>query len=420
MKSHGQASIRSFFQPRQPSYAAPPSAPAPLPQGSSQFPSKTTTVTQIVQQQGEAPVAPPLPPQTAHASVAPVIIPAIPVLPSPPSLPSQASIVPVAEHHLPALRRINALLLPVPYPDTFYARVLDPAASGLFSRVILWQDAGAAEPKVIGGLVCQLEPSPFVDAHGNPRSLTARQQTPPPQSSSNVDLQVINSAYHAIYIQSLALLSPYRSLGLAAAALEHIVASAAVLKQIANPPAPPSINVATVYAHVWTDNEAGLRWYGARGFVQEGTEPVKGYYFKLKPDTAWVVRREIGVGTALGLPAVGSTKALSIASPPTQPSIVAKAANLPSRPPLRAGPSSNTAPSPGLSASSGLSFQHTRPDMEWNDMPPDMLSGPPPLSRSASNHLSPPPSAASSRSSSASGLARKKRDRAYPAAAFGT
>ncbi|KAK0749267.1 acyl-CoA N-acyltransferase, partial [Schizothecium vesticola] len=168
-------------------------------------------------------------------------------------LPSQASILPITASHVPALRRINSLLLSVPYPDSFYAALLDPSASGLLSRAILWRDTPASDPKVIGGIVCRLEPSST------------------------------NPTTHAIYLQSLALLSPYRAQGLAAAALEHIVSSAVLL-----PPA--SWDVQSVYAHVWTENEDGLRWYAARGFQREGREPVRRYYYKLRPDTAWIVR----------------------------------------------------------------------------------------------------------------------------------
>ncbi|KAF4446122.1 Pre-mRNA-splicing factor [Fusarium albosuccineum] len=77
------------------------------------------------------------------------------------------------------------------------------------------------------------------------------------------------------------------------------------------------------------------------------------------------------------------------------------------------GPPKNGASRPPL-PHSGRSYQNQRPETEWNDLPDDM----------ANRLLVPPPrgnpgesgSGASSRSSS---TARKKRDRAYPAAAFG-
>ncbi|KAK3298613.1 uncharacterized protein B0H64DRAFT_354221 [Chaetomium fimeti] len=452
-----QSSIRSFFQPRrQPEYAAPPST-AP--------PQDDNVAAQLTSK-------PPVPPTADHpnsTSTEPVTIPVtlppngVPILPSPPSLPSGATIVPLVEEHVPALRRINSLLLPVPYPDSFYAKALDPLASGLFSRAILWQDTEADTPKVIGGLICRLEPNPFLDTQGQllPHPF-------PPSHSQKPSNVPLNTPYHAIYIQSLALLSPYRSLGLAAAALEHIVASATIL-----PVAGSSIDARTIYAHVWTENEEGLKWYEARGFAREGAEPVKGYYFKLRPDTAWVVRRHIGptaaaaaanFTTTTSAPTTTTTTSTSSVPPAshTSDSVLAAAINLPtlapkpaqpaappppratSAPPRRP-PAAAAAPSPSASSSS-LSFQNARPESEWNDLPADMVSlgktgggggGSGGGSNNSPQLLSPntaaaanangvgtgtgtgagtPASGASSRSSS---TGRKKRDRAYPTAAFG-
>ena len=444
-----QPSIRSFFQPRQPNYVAPPSAPTPKSPASQPAVSTTTTI----ELRPTTLSTPPAPAaslttttttQQAQATPVPQCLPTIPNLPPPPSLPPQASIVPVLEHHIPALRRINSLLLPVNYPDSFYSRILSPQVSGLFSRVILWRDEPDSELKVVGGLVCRLEPSPFADANGNPPRIAPNvQKATPPQSGAKPPEQdscTPNGAIagpHAIYIQSLALLSPYRSLGLAAAALENVANSAAVLRQTpAGPGLPPSVNARTVYAHVWTENQDGLRWYEARGFARQGSAPVGGYYFRLRPDTAWVVRRDLGnlVGEgAEGRPGAVMTSSSSFSSsqvaaaaqisspppsqaasspPPPPPSTVAAAVNLPPPSSAQVPTPPTTTPSPAPS----LSFQNARPDREWNDLPLEMMGVGPPPGRSA--HLSAPGSGASSRSSSST--ARKKKDRSYPAAAFGS
>lgn len=364
-----QPSIRSFFQPRQlPKFAAPPTT-------------STTTPPPTASPTTNPPPAPPLPPPIATAPLPP---PTLPLLPPPPSLPPQASILPITATHVPPLRRINSLLLSVPYPDSFYASLLDPASSGLLSRAILWRDTPTSSPKVIGGIVCRLEPT----APGTPGT-------------------------QAIYLQSLALLSPYRAQGLAAAALEHIIASAVLLPQA-------SWDVRSVYAHVWTENEDGLRWYAARGFEREGSEPVRGYYYKLRPDTAWIVRRRVGEGAPP--PPPGATQ-------PTQGvrsggGVVAAAVNLP---PIGSGGGPPRRPSAAPSPSgSTLSFQNARPETEWNDLPEEMVKGSGGgggggAGASRSQLVPPPPtsgpgSATSSRSSSA---ARKKKERAYPTAAFG-
>lgn len=367
-----QPSIRSFFQPRQlPKFAAPPTTSTTTPP-----PPPTTTTT-------NPPPAPPLPPPTATAPLPP---PTLPLLPPPPSLPPQASILPITATHVPPLRRINSLLLSVPYPDSFYASLLDPSSSGLLSRAILWRDTPASSPKVIGGIVCRLEPT----APGTPGT-------------------------QAIYLQSLALLSPYRAQGLAAAALEHIIASAVLLPQA-------SWDVRSVYAHVWTENEDGLRWYAARGFEREGSEPVKGYYYKLRPDTAWIVRRRVGEGAPPPVPgATQSTQGVRSGG-----GVVAAAVNLPPIGSGGGGPPRRPSAAPSPSGST-LSFQNARPETEWNDLPEEMVKGSGGggggggAGASRSQLVPPPPtsgpgSATSSRSSSA---ARKKKERAYPTAAFG-
>ncbi|KAK0655561.1 hypothetical protein B0T16DRAFT_384407 [Cercophora newfieldiana] len=404
-----QPSIRSFFQPRQqPKYAAPPNSTATPPTFSEGDTKQTTS---------QPPPPPPLPLSLSAEPEQPAtsfIPPDLPVLAPPPSLPSQASIVPVIAAHIPALRRINSLLLPVAYPDSFYTKALDPLASGFLSRAILWQDDSSTEPKVIGGILCRLEPNPLLDATGQPRSAQlgprAQQLVTP-----------ADTPYHAIYIQSLALLSPYRSQGLAAATLEHIIASAALLSATGS-----SIDVRTVYAHVWTENAEGLKWYEARGFRREGFEPIRGYYFKLRPDTAWIIQRDIGPGAPPPPQApsqwqaawpTSSSPAPGSSSQGVNGGTMAAAVNLP---PITGA--SSTAPPPRRpsvtpsSSASSLSFQNARPETEWNDLPADMVGAGPGRSQLLSPS-SAPASTASSRSSSA---VRKKKDRAYPTAAFGS
>ncbi|OTA97643.1 hypothetical protein M434DRAFT_65315 [Hypoxylon sp. CO27-5] len=374
---NGQSSIKNFFKPKSPSYTPPPA---------------------VTRMQGAVPPPPPPPAAARPTAIPGQSGPKSPLSPLPASIPPtrpaslhpQATIAPILPEYIPALRRITSLLLPVNYPDSFYARLSDPLSSGAFSRVLLWSDPSDpnsnAAPKVIGGLVCRPEPSPFTSHRNKPQTPTT------PESQPN-----------ALYIQSLVLLAPYRQLGLAAALLDEVVRIAA--------DSPFACN--EVYAHVWTDNEDGLRWYLARGFTKHGE--IQGYYFKLKPDSAWIVRRQIASND------IGSTTTASANGTATTipPSVTAAAANLltrqtPTPPAAAPTPASGTlsAPPPPRGTSSGsspnrspgLSYQKTRPETEWNDLPADM-------------HASAPGSNASSRSSSAA--PRKKRDRAYPAAAFG-
>ncbi|KAI1089338.1 acyl-CoA N-acyltransferase [Rostrohypoxylon terebratum] len=376
--SNGQSSIRNFFQPKSPSYAPPPAISRTQATTSS-----TTSTTAPLPPPPSSSTARPPPITGQNGSKSPVPTTntnAPPPPPRPSSLHPQATIAPILPEHIPALRRITSLLLPVNYPDSFYQRLSDPLSSGAFSRVLLWTDPSDANgaPKVIGGLVCRPEPNPFT-----PTSAPTKP--------------------NALYIQSLVLLSPYRSLGLAAALLDEI-------SQLAR--ASP-FACEEVYAHVWTDNDDGLRWYLARGFAKYGE--IQGYYFKLKPDSAWIVRRKITTTSSSSplpsptnyplnpIPTTTTTAAANL--PPIAPRPVP--ASTLSAPPSGAGPSPNRTPA----GTPGISYQNARPETEWNDLPADMHAPTP------TNGGAPGSSATSSRSSSAA--PRKKRDRAYPAAAFG-
>ncbi|KAI1273678.1 acyl-CoA N-acyltransferase [Xylaria sp. FL0933] len=390
----GQSSIRNFFRPKPPAYAAPPSASKR---------EKHSTPT-------PPPSTPPPPTKTTPKTTTQPSRPA--------NLHPQASISRIKPEHIPALRRITSLLLPVNYPDSFYARLSDPLSSGAFSRVITWRDekkGSSGVEKVIGGLVCRPEPSPFHDGTVDSRRRSSAPTVPSPQPN-------------ALYIQSLVLLSPYRGLGLATALLDEVVADAAQSEFACD----------AVWAHVWTQNEEAMQWYTARGFAR--IEEVKKYYHKLHPDSAWIVRRDIGPGAVLGLGGSGPGAGMETKTMEPGNSVTAAVANLPINAPVAPlpSPSPGVAPSPQPEMSKipsnpvapplsrpppnplpnssrstpGQSFQNMRPETEWNDLPPDMQVSKP----GSSNSLSVPGSNASSRSSSA---ARKKRDRAYPAAAFG-
>ncbi|KAI0805415.1 acyl-CoA N-acyltransferase [Xylaria sp. FL0064] len=384
--ANGQSSIRNFFRPKQPAYAAPPSA------------SKR-------EKHSTPPPSTPPPPTIDAAATQPS---------RPANLHPQASISRIKPEHVPALRRITSLLLPVNYPDSFYARLSDPLSSGAFSRVITWRDekkGSSGVEKVIGGLVCRPEPSPFHDG-----------TVDSPRRSSGPT--VPSAQPNALYIQSLMLLSPYRNLGLATALLDEVVADAARSE----------FACGAVWAHVWTQNEEAMQWYNARGFAR--IEEVKKYYHKLHPDSAWIVRRDIGPGAVLGLGGSGPGAGKETKTMEPDNSVTAAVANLPISAPVPPSPGVNPSPQPEMSkiptnpgappltrpplnplpgssrSTPGQSFQNMRPETEWNDLPPDMQVN----KTGSSNSLSVPGSNASSRSSSA---ARKKRDRAYPAAAFG-
>ena len=183
--------------------------------------------------------------------------------------------------------------------------------------------------------------------------------------------------------------------------------NAAVDNIIAEALADKTLDIKAITAHVWTENEDGLKWYENRGFSKaEG--PIDGYYMKLRPSTAFLIRKQIAGGASVlaSLPK-GEKPAADTREVPL--GATAAAVNLPPLPPVANGTEEQNgdAPSRPPMASQGTSYQNLRPGMEWNDLPADMAPAVKPATKSG----------ASSRSSSTA--ARKKRDRSYPAAAFG-
>ncbi|KAI9044902.1 uncharacterized protein KD926_011075 [Aspergillus affinis] len=204
------------------------------------------------------------------------------------------TIEPVNTAHIPSLSRITGLLLPIRYPNSFYtATITDPVIASV-SRVAIYHDhpvaaapatspataASTGSDKVIGGIRCRLESVPPMAA----KRLPGKSQRDPAN----------------LYIQTLHLLSPYRSYGIAASLLNSLLFS--------TPPPSSSegdkgglqsgycvsslvrhYNIRTITAHVHEANDEGLKWYVSRGFTVE-SGVVENYYRKLRPSGARIVK----------------------------------------------------------------------------------------------------------------------------------
>ncbi|KIX09478.1 uncharacterized protein Z518_00558 [Rhinocladiella mackenziei CBS 650.93] len=163
-----------------------------------------------------------------------------------------ACIGPVLEPHLPSIQRLTSTTLPVRYGDAFFTSTISDPITNQLSRVVLY----ASEP--VGWIRCRLESCP---------PQTEASPSKPPLSQ--------------IYIQALALLSPYRHLGLATMLLDAVLASSIAEAE----------ETICIYAHVWEKNEDALDWYAKRGFKR--VMLIERYYRRLVPGGAWIVRREL-------------------------------------------------------------------------------------------------------------------------------
>lgn len=256
---------------------------------------------------------------------------AIPIRRSPvaKSIDPRAQIVPIQPGHVTSIKRINGLLLCISYPSWFYQQLSPPTSYSSYSRAILWSEKPGSSPStVIGSLITRRDPVTEFKRDGKKEGVE-------PDDT-------------ALYIAALTLLSPYRRKGLAQAALESVI------RQIVSTPETQEAGgIKSLYAHVWTENAEGLEWYEKMGFHKEG-KAVEGYYQKLQPSTAWVLRRNISV-----LDVVEGQRSLSTIS--TLKGNGGSEDMLQSQ--LQKRPSAGTA----------RSFMSKGPENEWNDLPEHMV-----------------------------------------------
>ncbi|KAF2029071.1 hypothetical protein EK21DRAFT_68424 [Setomelanomma holmii] len=204
----------------------------------------------------------PTPMATSRVSTpisAPVEKAAIPQLFALRPLPPNVELVPLTDELLPAYKRLNALTLPVAYPESFYKETMTEPYLGI-TLVALWHSMpsqtsngglSSDPPRLVGAVRCLLLPS------------------------------------SQLYISTIGILAPYRAHGIAMHLLQGVVRRAVELH-----------SVKSVVAHVWEANEEGLEWYRKHSF--EVLEKEDTYYRKLRPQGAFLVRKFIGVGDLLG------------------------------------------------------------------------------------------------------------------------
>jgi ribosomal protein S18 acetylase RimI-like enzyme len=207
----------------------------------------------------ETPLAVPAshPPQVARKQTAAVVYATIANGFSLKPLPPNVEFVPLTDELMPAFKRLNSLLLPIAYPATFYTETMTEPHHSV-TLMALWHPApldqkspsDIEKPRLIGAIRCRVLP------------------------------------YSNLYISTIGILSPYRSHGIATHLLHRIAAKAS-----------EEHGAKCITAHVWEANEDGLEWYKKRGFEIIGKE--EGYYRKLKPSGAVLVRRWISIGDLL-------------------------------------------------------------------------------------------------------------------------
>lgn len=174
---------------------------------------------------------------------------------------------------LPHLKRINSAVLPTNYSPQWYR---DSLKVGQLAK-LAWFDGipvGAIRCAVDESSASSAPPRPSNSNNNKNNESKILNSTEP---GSEVGFEIDDIPVPKIYIMTLAVLSPYRSYGIATLLLAHIVAQAQLL------------DIHEVYVHAWTENEEAIEWYEKRGFVKH-TELIKGYYRKLLPPDAYLLK----------------------------------------------------------------------------------------------------------------------------------
>ena len=180
-----------------------------------------------------------------------------------PTLPPNVELRGPTKEDMPSFKKLNSLLLPIPYPDSFYKEILENPLDRSITLMALWHDSpsdvGKVKGRLVGAIRCRLFAHPPGDS----------------ASKARIDGPML-------YLSTLVLLSPYRGYGIAAHMLDNLIRSAV-----------GEYEITSVGAHVWEANEEGLEWYRKRGFKVVSLEP--GYYRRLNPPDAVVMLRDVGV-----------------------------------------------------------------------------------------------------------------------------
>lgn len=200
-----------------------------------------------------------------------------PALTTLPALSPNITLAPLTAPTLASFRRLNTLLLEIPYPAKFYDEILTDPTTASITLAAFWHNTNAPDPGpknpgiLVAGIRCRL------------LSAACSPDLPPPAPT-----QQTTAPQPHLYIATLSTLSPYRHHGLATHLLAAVTRAAIERHK-----------VGAVYAHVWVANEDGLAWYRRRGFAV--LRRVEGYYRRLRPSGAWVVWRRVGVGDMLAV-----------------------------------------------------------------------------------------------------------------------
>ncbi|KAH9957916.1 acyl-CoA N-acyltransferase [Russula dissimulans] len=162
--------------------------------------------------------------------------------PSKRTLSSKVSFASLTQNNLGTVRKLNSVLFPIKYSEKFYSEILLPEVED-FCKLIYFNDIP------VGTVCCRIEAKDDV---------------------------------HHLYLLTMGVLAPYRSLGIGSYSLDVVLQAAAAHTK-------PKIR--RIYLHVQVSNDDAKRFYELHGFRESGID--EGYYKKITPSGAWILERDI-------------------------------------------------------------------------------------------------------------------------------
>ena len=147
---------------------------------------------------------------------------------------------------------MNSVILPVRYKEAFYADVLNAKKTPVELTKFAYYNG-----IVVGAIACRTE----------------RGDGKPVELEEATDL----------YIMTLAVLAPYRRLGIGRRLVEHM---------LENVRAKRFAHLKSIRLNVLTNNDIALAFYANYGFVNE--ERIEGYYKRVTPSSCFVLRKQLG------------------------------------------------------------------------------------------------------------------------------
>ncbi|KAH9986543.1 acyl-CoA N-acyltransferase [Russula compacta] len=158
------------------------------------------------------------------------------------ALSSKVTFASLTLNNLGTVRKLNSVLFPIKYSEKFYSDILLPEVED-FCKLIYYNDIP------VGTTCCRIETKDGISQ---------------------------------LYLLTMGVLAPYRSLGIGSYSLDDILRAAA---------AHTKPKICRIYLHVQVSNHGAKQFYERHGFRESGID--EGYYKKITPSGAWVLERDI-------------------------------------------------------------------------------------------------------------------------------